>query len=463
MDGYHNYDNISQVGSSNNIYQVDGYLNYDVTSYDNICQMDGYVKSQMHNVETSYDNIYQGDGCLEIQVTNYNNTCQVDGVSNEALCQLDGNATINCSSRNSSVSVVTSLDDYDSEEEAENEPIRAVLVPCNQMDGDPFSLTVDQSDQVATPASLPLTMVANFRSCYNKVKNVRQSLYTLGLDFLVGTETWERPQQDLETLLGSPNYRVISYCRGREVPAVRMEGRLAGKEYPGKIGGGAAIFYNSNTFEAVDTQIGVPAGIEAVWSVFAPQRLDSQFQKVRRICVAAIYIAPRSPFKGETITHIIETIHMIRARFNNEVHFLVGGDFNRVEITDILLSYGALQQVCEVATRQGAALQLVMTDLHTFLHPPTAQPPIQVDEGSKGKNGDHQALILAPKANKDFVVKRERREIITRPMPETQIQAFCAELTKHKWRMISWRVLGFSQKEEVKFRINDIIENGEMF
>ena len=170
--------------------------------------------------------------------------------------------------------------------------------------------------------------------------------------------------------------------------------------------------------------------MKAVWAVFSSRRMDSEFQRVKRICVASIYIAPRSPFKKETVTHIIETVHMMRARYNNEIHFILAGDFNRVDVTDVLLSYGALHQVCGVATRQGAALQLVITDLHTFLHPPTAKPPIQVDEGSVGKDGDHQTLILAPRASKDFIVQREKRQITTRPMPEAQIKAFCLEVKK---------------------------------
>jgi hypothetical protein len=98
----------------------------------------------------------------------------------------------------------------------------------------------------------------------------------------------------------------------------------------------------------------------------------------------------------------------MRSRYNNEIHFLVAGDFNRVSVVDVLHSYGALQQICRVATRGEAALQLVLTDLHTFLHPPTALPPLQVDDGKKGKDGDHQALILAPKASSAFKVEREK-------------------------------------------------------
>ena len=116
----------------------------------------------------------------------------------------------------------------------------------------------------------------------------------------------------------------------------------------------------------------MPLGVETVWGVFAPRWLDDRLQRVRRICVAAIYIAPRSPFRKETLSHIIHTIHLTRARFNNEVHFLLGGDFNRTNIQEILHSYGALQQMCGVPTRQRASLQLIVTDLHTCMEPPTA-------------------------------------------------------------------------------------------
>ena len=104
-----------------------------------------------------------------------------------------------------------------------------------------------------------------------------------------------------------------------------------------------------------------------------------------------------------------------------------------MSIQDVLLSYGALHQVCDVATRKDAALQLILTDLHTVMYPPTAHPPIQVDDGKKGKDGDHKTLILAPKASKEFVIRRQTRKIKTRPMPESKIEAFCSELTRHKW------------------------------
>jgi len=250
----------------------------------------------------------------------------------------------------------------------------------------------------------------------------------------------------LGELLASPHYSILSYCRGREAPATRLDGKHAGKSYPGKTGGGTAIIYNHQTFQAIDTEIGVPAGVEAKWCVLAPRGLEEQVQ-VQRICVGSIYIAPRSPYKKETISHLIHTIHLIKARYDNNVHFLIAGDFNRVDITEVLDSYGALQQICGVSSRQGAALQLVLTDLHTFLHPATALPPMQVDEDKEGRDGDHQALILAPKANKQFKKQREKREVKTRPMPESGVKAFCAELTQHRWDELK-------SEEDVNTKVN---------
>ena len=83
--------------------------------------------------------------------------------------------------------------------------------------------------------------------------------------------------------------------------------------------------------------------IESVWAILTPRQLDHSLQSVKRICVGSIYIAPRSSMKQETMDHIIQTIHMVRSRYDNQVSFIVGGDVNRTNYQDILDSYGALK------------------------------------------------------------------------------------------------------------------------
>ena len=89
--------------------------------------------------------------------------------------------------------------------------------------------------------------------------------------------------------------------------------------------------------------------------------------KVKRIAVGSVYVSPRSQVKTETIEHIIESIHLLRAQFDNDIHFLIGGDFNRLDISDILECYGGLKQIISVPTRKSATLEILLTNLDTLL------------------------------------------------------------------------------------------------
>ena len=242
------------------------------------------------------------------------------------------------------------------------------------------------------------------------------------------SESWKRPPNNLNKLLDVPHLSCISYCRGRDDAAWSVRGP--------KVGGGAAILYNNTRFKALEPEVGVPEGVEAAWVVLAPVRLDSNLQRVKRICVGSIYISPKSKYKDETITHIIHTIHAMRAKYNHEVHFYISGDFNKVSVAQVLRSYGALQQVCSVATRKNATLELILTDLHSYYHPPTCLPPLKVDSDKKGKDSDHRVLVGAPKASKKFKIEREKVKIKSRPLPQSQVNSFCYEFTRHDWKNV---------------------------
>ena len=153
---------------------------------------------------------------------------------------------------------------------------------------------------------------------------------------------------------------------------------------------------------------------------------------------------PRSKHKLETFNHIIETIHLLRAKYDNNVHFCIGGDFNRLEITDILECYGGLKQIVSVNTRKSATLSIVLTDLHSFFHPPTILPPLQVDTDKKGKDSDHGIVVLAPKSNAQYKVNRIKKIIKTRPIPQSQLLKFEKDLANYPWEV----VLGDSSPDE---------------
>ena len=233
------------------------------------------------------------------------------------------------------------------------------------------------------------------------MNNLKNTINSLKPDIVIISETWETKTmdpKDIPKLLQSNNLNSVSFVRNRDNPS-----------FLSQTGGGTAIIYSESKFNVTSADIKPPLGVEAVWTIIAPKSSDNSFLKVKQICVGGIYISPKYKYKEDTIEHIIHTIHLIRAKFNNEVNFLIAGDFNKVNINEVLMAFGALKQVCQVSTRGKNTLELIITDLHTGYHPPTTMPPLQVDEGKKGKDSDHNSVVFAPKTIK-ILYKNQRKE-----------------------------------------------------
>jgi hypothetical protein len=338
--------------------------------------------------------------------------------------QVDGN--ISAESVNTDAGNDDDSDDnsvYDTDDEVDPEPIPANFYqPRNQIQapGQAIQLYVIVSDETQQTSRLPLCLMFNARSVYNKINNLRTMLNQIGPDITIVSETWERRRQCLDELLSLSQFKSVSYCRQQ----------VFRNKQPG---GGCAIIYNESRFEVTPFDICVPENVEATWAIFTPLSNNSGNHKVNRILVGAIYVSPRSRYKMETIDHVIEAIHSARSKFGNDVHFLIGGDFNRLDVTPILDSYGALKQIISIPTRNGATLELLLTDLHPFYHPPTTLPPLQVDDDKAGADSDHDVVLMAPSQSSHYAVERTRKTISTRPIPESKIEEFGQEITNHGW------------------------------
>ena len=319
--------------------------------------------------------------------------------------------------------------EYETEDEidAESEPVVLVPAPNQPPAGQPLLLEVDPTGLAALPSSLPLGMVTNARSLYNKIDNFIRFLREIGPDYSIVSETWEYEGRriTLTQMLNHTNYKVLSYKRPR-----KEDGRV-------HTGGGCAIIYNETKFKVEEMEFEAEEGVEAIFAIFTPVRYDYVNQRVKRICIGSIYIPPRSQFKAQTIDHIIQVIHFTRAKYDNEVNFTIAGDFNRTDYMDILDSYGALHQCVTVGTRQattdGASLTVILSDLHTHYHPPTVVAPLEADVDKGGVNADHSIVIFAPKANPDFHIQRKKRSIKTRPIPDSLIPAFGRDFQAINW------------------------------
>ena len=159
----------------------------------------------------------------------------------------------------------------------------------------------------------------------------------------------------------------------------------------------------------------VPTGIEVLWAILTPKIIPPK-AKVSRICIACVYISPKSKLKTETIEHIIQGIHFVRSAYDS-VSQVVTGDFNRVPIDDILDSFGSLQNIQTKPTRKGQILDLLITDLHTSYLPTTIIPALHVDFDKKGVKSDHDIIVFPPAQDGINLINRPKKTIKTRPLP----------------------------------------------
>jgi hypothetical protein len=224
------------------------------------------------------------------------------------------------------------------------------------------------------------------------------------------------------------HFKVIESSRGmRGIPTRGRNGTPA----VSVTGGGVAIVYNEEHFTVEEADVEVPEGIEAVWAILTPK--NPEIETVKKVLVGGIYISPRSQYKQQTVEHIIETMHSVQSQHEDPVRFIIGGDFNKVDIEDILESNGALQQVCSVATRNQRTLELVITCMATMLHPPTTLDPLNQDENTTGKPSDHNVVVVAPKTDITFKRERHKKTIHLRPLPKSKVAEFMRDIGSHDW------------------------------
>ena len=252
---------------------------------------------------------------------------------------------------------------YDTDNEVESDPVTVNLIPIEGQvtrPGQPVQMNVNMNNNQKS-SSLPLCMMLNARSVYNKVDHFKD-LYQLGPDIILVSETWEKRRKQLNDIIRTHQFKTISYHRGGN-----------------RVGGGCAIVFNEVKFKVENLNIDTEYGVESVWALLTP-RVNTARSKIKRIAVGSFYVSPNSMHKTATIDHIIETIHMLRATYDNEINFLMGGDVNRLNINPILDAYGALKQCVTIPTRNKAILEIVLSDFSNLYHPPTTIAPPRCEQ-----------------------------------------------------------------------------------
>ena len=112
------------------------------------------------------------------------------------MIQLDGNVSVDSSADGKDDSINDNNDEpsdseYGSEDEAFSDPIPANLFPVSEdvAPGQPIKLDLNMKDNLSS--NLPLCLLLNARSVYNKCKNLDEMLQLIGPDFCLISETFE--------------------------------------------------------------------------------------------------------------------------------------------------------------------------------------------------------------------------------------------------------------------------------
>ena len=299
------------------------------------------------------------------------------------IYQIDGNLTLSPNKSDTSDSVGTvsnmslsksSCTSYDTDDEPVGQPIPILRIPSKQPTRGNTNatntnnlITIKRSNAAIEAAVLPIVTTINVRSLYNKHKNFKILINQVGIELCLLQETWERPNHSLTALLQMSGYTIIS--RGRP----KQQGP----------GGGVAIVCNQTRyFINALTEYVPPSAVECVWAIITPKVTTGT---VKRIAVCSVYVRERSRKKTETLDFIISTVHMLKAKYDHAINFIIGGDFNTMKPDSILSAFESFKQLVVTKTRGDAILDLIITDMDSLYHTPSSEKPLEVDEDSRPK------------------------------------------------------------------------------
>ena len=137
-------------------------------------------------------------------------------------------------------------------------------------------------------------------------------------------------------------------------------------------GGGCAILINSRNWLSHHLDdITVPQGLEVVWVKVAPKSKCN----LKLLIVCGIYSKPNSRKKSILSDHISMHYYLLKMKYP-DAKFTFLGDFNCYKPDHILLLSPQLRQLVHYKTYGDKTLDLIITDMHTWYHPPLHSEPL---------------------------------------------------------------------------------------
>ena len=125
---------------------------------------------------------------------------------------------------------------------------------------------------------------------------------------------------------------------------------------------------------------------------------------------------------------------MLLAKYGQGLHFIIAGDFNRLNINPILNMSPSLVQVVKVPTRMNpaATLDKIITTLSKYFLDPSTLPPLDNDIEGNGKPSDHLIVVMKPICQSEQS-KPKMKTIKFRPLPESGMLEMKSWLQTESW------------------------------
>ena len=157
--------------------------------------------------------------------------------------------------------------------------------------------------------------------------------------------------------------------------------------------------------------------------------------KISKIAVASVYYSSKQTRKADFVDHIAQSYNILCAKYGSDLKFIISGDFNRMKIDPILNLSPDLHQVVQVCTRRNpeAILDLIITNLQMYYHPPSTLEPLDNDEDNSGKPTDHLTVIWKPLTNENPSKSKLYKSITYRPFTESGIREMGQWIQSQTW------------------------------
>ena len=163
--------------------------------------------------------------------------------------------------------------------------------------------TIPRSNKLIAALQLPVILNLNPRSLYNKLQNFKEYVSENNVDVVCVSESWEREEETIESILNDDELSVISN-------PFQRKGR----------GGRPIIIVNNTKFNVERLDIPCPWGVEMVWAILSIKKSTS-LSKIQKIVIGSFYSKPASRKKQVLLDHISDVFHLMSSKFRNGLYF----------------------------------------------------------------------------------------------------------------------------------------------